>query len=98
MHFHRGVAAQLLGQLEAAERDYRQALALAPAMMAAHENLGQVLARRGELAAAAASYRRALACQPELRGYLALASLEQKRGDAGAAEEVYRDALARHPA
>jgi protein O-GlcNAc transferase len=64
--FSRAVAAQRDGDLIAAERDYRQILAINPQHALALSNLGVILGRRGELAEAMASAENASKADPNL--------------------------------
>jgi aspartate beta-hydroxylase len=55
-----GVALMAAGDLDAAEQALREALALDPALPAAHLHLGRLLERRGQLRAAVSAYFRAI--------------------------------------
>jgi tetratricopeptide (TPR) repeat protein len=60
-----GVAAHRAGQFAAADREYRAALALAPAHPVALHNLGLVELQRGRAAHAVAALERAIAAVPD---------------------------------
>lgn len=61
-HLGRGLVLQLaFDRRDEAEKEYRRALALKPGLSEAHNNLGQLLARRGRLAEAIEEFDAALA-------------------------------------
>ena len=96
---HLGNALRGLGKWIEAERHYRQALALRPDLVEAHNNLGIVLGSLGRHEEAEQSYRRALALDPGIAIVhnnlgTALAAL----GKSEDAERSYRQALALTPA
>ena len=63
-HFQRGIAQRDAGNLNAAEADYRQALQVAPDLLAVYESLGVLLYRQGRIAHAALVYEQWLARDP----------------------------------
>ncbi len=63
-YFLAGCDAEDRGDIEAAERAYRQALEWQPTLAAAHTNLGNLKYRGGDAVGARASYERALECEP----------------------------------
>lgn len=86
-HFGAGHVRAELGQAEAAERNFRQALRLDPGLFRAHFELGRLLERKGDDAGALAAYRAALERNPGLTAArYRLAALLRKAGDQTAAE------------
>ena len=65
----RAVADHQAGRLEAAEQQYRNVIAQAPALPDAHHLLGVLLAQQGQRAEAIASIRRAIAMRPEIASF-----------------------------
>ena len=96
--FHEGVRLMGAGDAPGAEGAFRQALALAPHVAAAHINLGLLLTQRGAYAGAEQHYRTALARDPQqLQAYLhcgALLALQKRFTEA---EALYRQALVIDP-
>ena len=83
--YDRGVQLHGQGRFEEAEAAYRQALALAPTLATAHNNLGVLLRRAGRPAEAEAAYRAALQHEP---GYAsAWSNLGNLLGSTGRAHE-----------
>lgn len=93
-----GNAAEDAGRLAEALDLYQRAVALAPALPAAHLNLGIALEATGQAAAARASYGRALALQAghPFAAYN-LAKLDYQEGRLGEAEPLLRQALQHKP-
>jgi protein O-GlcNAc transferase len=86
-HFGAGHVRAELGQTEAAERDFRQAVRLDPALFRAHFELGRLRERQGDDAGALAAYRAALERNPGLTAArYRLAALLRKAGDHAAAD------------
>lgn len=86
-HFGAGHVRAELGQAEAAERDFRQALRLDPGLFRAQFELGRLLERKGDEAGALAAYRAALERHPGLTAArYRLAALLRKAGDPAAAD------------
>jgi tetratricopeptide (TPR) repeat protein len=65
MHFNRGLAFKVLGQLEAAERDYSSAIALDARNAAAYTNRGNVRLLLNNTKGALADYRKAIRLDPK---------------------------------
>lgn len=87
-----------LGQLEAAEREYRRTLSIDAQFHPAKSNLALVLARRGDGAGAERLLREAWAAQPEQAALgLNLGLLLAERGEKAGAERALRAALLRDP-
>ena len=63
-YFNLGVTYQKQGELEKAERAYRQTLNLYPAFPDVYNNLGLIHEQRGQLDQARAAYKKALALDP----------------------------------
>jgi Flp pilus assembly protein TadD len=81
-HNDLGVAYESKGQLDLAEKEYRQALKLEPKRSATRVNLGNVEAARGDWKTAESHYRRALAdssSNADAMNNLAYALLRQHR-------------------
>jgi tetratricopeptide (TPR) repeat protein len=86
------------GELERAARHYGQAIALQPALVEAHSDLGNLLLRLGRVDEAIASCRRALALRPDHAPAIGiLANAERARGNAIGAIDLYRRAIALAP-
>jgi uncharacterized protein (TIGR02466 family) len=91
--------AQQAGDIAAAERGYRQALALVPDEPDALQLLGLLHKRRGELDAAEACWRRSLAARAKQPHVLNnLANLLARTGRAHEAEQCLLQAIAWQPA
>lgn len=93
-----GIAAESRGDVEMAERLYRQAIEADPASAAARMNLGIVLHGNGDPAGAAAQHRFAIKLDPgsaHAHYNLALACLDL--GDASGAGAAFREALRLRP-
>ncbi len=89
-----GVAYTRLGDLDAAEAAYRQAIASDAKSDAAYHNLGNLWMRRGDLAKALAEYDRALDLRkrnPYLHYHRGLA--QYRLGDLAAAEKSFKSAI-----
>ena len=96
--FNVGVALEATGDVNAAEREYAEAVRLDPDYSAAHNNLGTVLGRRGEMTLAHAAFVNAVRSNPanfEARGSLAYSLLV--RGEPDQAAEHVIAALALQP-
>jgi protein O-GlcNAc transferase len=92
--FARAVARHQAGDLEAAERLYREVLAAAPAHPGALSNLGVLVARRGEAAPAAQLYAAAIAANPnQLDAHFNLGNLYRKLGRPQEAVASYQAVL-----
>ncbi|MBS0374001.1 MAG: sulfotransferase [Proteobacteria bacterium] len=86
------------GELERAARHYGQAVALQPAFVEAHSDLGNLLLRLGRVDEAIASCRWALALRPEHAPALGnLGNAERARGNVAGAIELYRRLIALAP-
>jgi Flp pilus assembly protein TadD len=97
-HFVEACAAEDRGELDVAERLFRQALDLEPNMAAALTNLGNLVYRQGELHEARSLYERALdhePAQPEAR--YNLANLLEDLGDTELAISEMRRVCAAAP-
>ncbi len=93
-----GNAREDRGDLEGALRDYRAAVAAAPALPRAHLNVGNALMAMRDFDAAAAAFGQALALDPGFApARFNLGNLHRKRGEAAAAEASFRAALAGDP-
>lgn len=66
--FQRGAAAMRAGDASTAEKNFREAIRLAPDLPEAHLDLGLVLAREGRMEGAIAAVRHALELNPKLPG------------------------------
>jgi len=83
------------GDLAAARSSFERAIELQPAMAAAHNGLGAVLAAQGEDDAATAALVRASELdQQDPNPLLNLARLRRKQGDLRGAEQAEQAALA----
>jgi tetratricopeptide (TPR) repeat protein len=81
-----------------AESCYQQALALDPALAAAHTNLGSIAHRRGDAAEARAAFDRALALDPDqVEARFNLANLILEAGDLELAVAEFRRVLQTAP-
>ena len=86
------------GDLEAAERMYRELLAVTPAHPGCLSNLGVLVARRGDLEEAAHLYHRALMVNPnQLDAHFNLGNVYRKQGKLQEAIESYQNALTIQP-
>lgn len=97
---HNNLAAvlQALGRSDEAERTYRRAIELNPALAVAHSNLGALLLAQGRREEAEAELQRALAHAPGLAdAHLNLGNLRRQAGDLAGAEACYRRAIAAAP-
>jgi tetratricopeptide (TPR) repeat protein len=83
----RGLEFLRSGQLQAAEKSFREALAVAPSFGYAAHNLAVVLARQGRANEAAEAFRLAIRVHPTFAAaYQGLASLLKQSGDPRAAQ------------
>jgi Flp pilus assembly protein TadD len=91
---NRGYSQYLAGALDAAERDFRAALAAEPGYDKAWQNLGLIFARRRDYAAALAALERVVAEHVAANdvGYIAMLS-----GDFGTAERLFAEAIRLSP-
>jgi Flp pilus assembly protein TadD len=91
---NRGYSRYLAGNLDAAERDFRAALAAEPDYDKAWQNLGLVFARRGDYRAAQAALQRVVASYVAANdiGYIAMLG-----GDYAAAERLFAEAIRLSP-
>jgi GT2 family glycosyltransferase/2-polyprenyl-3-methyl-5-hydroxy-6-metoxy-1,4-benzoquinol methylase len=70
-----------MGQLDAAEDAYRQAIKSDPKYYWSHHNLGEVLHQKGQLEEAASCYRKAIKINPEVaKAHYSLGTVLQKQG------------------
>jgi Flp pilus assembly protein TadD len=81
--------------VDSAEREYREAIRLAPNHASAHANLGVLLSARKDHAGAEREYRKAIRCDPNEAGaHSNLGSLlDEVRKDYDGAEREYREAI-----
>lgn len=88
------------GRHEAAEREYRQAVALEPRYLEAWVNLAALLKGQGRLKEAASCYERAIRLEPrDALPFIALAAMLESSGSSRSRlAALYRDALIREPA
>jgi predicted O-linked N-acetylglucosamine transferase (SPINDLY family) len=87
-----------LGKRAAAIECFRQAIALKPGYIQAHNNLGNQLREQGSFADAVASFRTVIALQPDYaEAHNNLANALVDLGDLDAAIEAYRRAIALKP-
>jgi tetratricopeptide (TPR) repeat protein len=94
----RGIALHQLGQVEAAEADYRRSAAADPRYALAHNNLAVARYQRGAIDDAVASLRAALDAQPTfVKARLNLAVLLLRARRFSQALETYRQVLAGEP-
>jgi protein O-GlcNAc transferase len=85
---------QNAGDLRIAELYYRQAIALQPDLVAAHNNLGDVLQKQARLDDAIKSYRQAIKIQPDsFYAYHNLGHTLQQKGKLKQAVAAYKKAL-----
>jgi Tfp pilus assembly protein PilF len=91
---NRGYSRYLAGSLDAAERDFRAALATDPTYDKALQNLGLVYARRGDYPTALATLTRVVGAPMAANdvGYIAMIS-----GDYATAERLFQDAIRLSP-
>src|SRR5262249_49786071 len=83
------------GDLDVAERHYREAVTLAPGYFKPHNNLGNILRERGQLADAVEAYRAALLIEPSAqRAHANLGNTLYELGRPAEAVKSYRKALA----
>lgn len=97
---HNNLAAvlQALGRSDEAERAYRRAIELNPALAIAHSNLGALLLLQGRREEAETELQQALVHAPELAdAHLNLGNLRRQSGDHAGAEACYRRAIAAAP-
>jgi len=87
-----------LGKSAAAGESFRQAIALQPDYVPAHNNLGNMLRTQGEFEAAVQSFRNAIAFKPDYaEAYNNLANALVDLGDLEGAIEYYRKTIAFRP-
>ncbi|MSM41413.1 MAG: tetratricopeptide repeat protein [Geobacter sp.] len=97
-HYNLGVVLSRRGLLDAAESEFRAALAIDPRHARARYNLGVIRASRGEYAAAQSDYEAALALDPALaEAHNALGSLRAATGNLAQAIASYREAIRLDP-
>ncbi|MBN3909474.1 MAG: tetratricopeptide repeat protein [Nostoc sp. NMS1] len=93
-----GLGRQQAGDLKIAELYYRQAIALQPDLVQAHNNLGEVLQQQRRLNDALKSYRKAIKIKPDYPyAYHNLGHILQQTGNREEAVEAYKKALAIKP-
>ncbi len=93
-----GAAYQALGELDAAEEQYRQTIAVQPNYLDAHHNLAAVWAARGQHEQAVTAYQTVLASNPQHRNArLNLGKSLQQLGRMPEAAECFQQVLAEHP-
>ncbi|WP_287129527.1 tetratricopeptide repeat protein [Candidatus Cyanaurora vandensis] len=93
-----GKALEALGQSDAAQYHYEQALTLAPHWDEPFYTLGVLLANSGQLTAASHRFEQAIALRPKLaQTQVCLANVLQAQGQGAAAIARYRQALALEP-
>ncbi len=86
------------GDLEEAEKYFRQALALQPRHAGAHYNLGNILVERGQTAEASSCFRNAVSLNPDhADAHSNLGSLLMEQGQLAEAADCYRAALRSKP-
>jgi tetratricopeptide (TPR) repeat protein len=86
------------GDLDAAEHELRQAVALEPNLVAARNALGVVALKRGDATTAEREIRAAVAENPDVRlAHFNLALLAEERGRAQEAIAEYRKEIELHP-
>lgn len=87
-HVRKGRQELSAGQVEAAEKDFRAALAVEPANAAAHRGLGEIARHQGKMDDAVKELQASLAARDsaEVRTLLAKVYLEQKKPDLARAE------------
>jgi len=96
--FPRAIAAQREGDFVAAERDYRQILALDPNHAISLSNLGVILGRRGELAEAVVAAEAATTADPNLAvAHFNLGNLYRRVGQSADAAQSYQRVLQLNP-
>jgi len=94
-----GAASHALGRLDEAATSYRRAIAIAPRLERAYNNLGLVLHEQGDLAAAERVFKAVLAFLPGYATALAnLGVVLAAAGRDGEAKTVLRNALRLRPA
>jgi tetratricopeptide (TPR) repeat protein/protein-L-isoaspartate O-methyltransferase len=97
LHRQLGWACFKAGDLESAETNLENAVAIDPHEIKSHFCLAVVLKERGRIEDAAASLQRAVDIQPgDFDAQLMLGNCKLKQGDARAAESCFRCALAIH--
>ncbi|MBB6145898.1 hypothetical protein HNQ77_003868 [Silvibacterium bohemicum] len=93
-----GMAGYQSGQHDEAVDLIRKAIAIHPAAVSYHSNLGNVLQAQDKLGEASESYRRALALNPDLAEvYVNLGNVLQAQGDVERSLACYRRALSLNP-
>jgi len=97
-HCHLGNALSSKGDLDAAIKEYHEALKIEPKDWAAHNNLGLALERKGDLPAAIKEYREASRLEPDFWGaHINLGLALARKGDLPAAIKEYGEALRLNP-
>lgn len=93
-HVNLGVVLSRQGQLDNAERHFRQAAELRPSLAQAHLGLGDVALKRDQVALAREHYQRAAQCDPRsIRAQSSLANALLALDDRSGAISAYRRAL-----
>ncbi len=96
--YNLGLALRLHGDLDAAETQFRAALASNPDHALARRSLGLVLRQKGDLSAAATELRRAAAQLPDdAQGHHLLGTVLLKQGDVPGAMTELREAIRLDP-
>lgn len=86
------------GRLHQAEQNYREAIALNPAYLDAHNNLGVVLREAGRLAEATAQFVHTVKlCPTDVRAVFNLARALSAQNQPGEADLLYRQAISLAP-
>ncbi|MBW4565267.1 MAG: tetratricopeptide repeat protein [Mojavia pulchra JT2-VF2] len=89
---------QQVGEFETAEYYYRQAIALQPDLVEAHNHLGEVLQNQGRLDDAFKFYQQAIKIQPDYPdAYHNLGHIFKQKGNFNKAIEAYQQALKLKP-
>jgi len=98
VHVNRGLALDNKGNLEAAIKEYREALRLNPNNDIAHYNLGLALDDKGDLEGAIGEYREAVRLNPgDENAHVNLGSALYKKGNVDAAIAEYQEGLRLNP-
>jgi len=97
-HVQAGLALEMEGRAQRAEREYRKALDIAPHHVVALNTLGQLLSATGRAAIAAPYFERAIRAAPgDFISWTNLGAVRRETGDEAGARDAFAQALTINP-